>query len=106
MRFCGIKIKQMKKDEHDLNPQPTIPAHHRMMPIKNTSDKKRKKAIQTFDPFNDRLARDIRNSLKEAFVASLKQKDSRHYQNLSRRWLAKEPGLLYNKYIQMIEYFQ
>jgi hypothetical protein len=70
------------------------------MPKKNTSDKNRKKANKIFDPFNDRLSRDIRNSLTEAFVASLKQKDSSHYKNLSRQWLAKEPGLLYNEYIQ------
>jgi hypothetical protein len=90
----------MKKDEHDSNSQPTIPAHHRVMPTKNTSDKKRKKAISRFDPFNDRLSRDIRNSLTEAFVTSLKQKNSQPYKQLSRRWLAKGPGLLYNKYIQ------
>jgi hypothetical protein len=70
------------------------------MPNKKRSDIRKKTAPKTFDPFNDRLSRDIRNSLTEAFVTSLKQKDSRHYKNLSRQWLAKEPGLLYNEYIE------
>jgi hypothetical protein len=69
-------------------------------------DKKKKNTPDRFDPFTDRLSRDIRNNLTEAFVISLKQKDSRHYKNLSRQWLAKGLGLIYNEYIQMIEYFQ
>jgi hypothetical protein len=52
-----------------------------------------------FDPFNNRLSRDIRNSLTDAFIVSLERKDARHYQDLSRKWLAKDPGLIYNDYI-------
>lgn len=70
------------------------------MHTKSTSDKKRKKARKRFDPFTDRLSRDIRNSLAEAFVTSFKQKDASHYKNLSRQWLTKGLPLLYNEYIQ------
>ena len=75
-------------------------AIYRMMTPKSTSDKKRKKATTRFDPFTDRLSRDIRNSLTEALVTSLKQKDSRLYKNLCRQWLAKKLGPLYNEYIR------
>lgn len=55
---------------------------------------------QAFDPFNDRLSRDIRNSLTDAFTASLKQKDTCSYLNRSRKWLKKELTPAYKDYIQ------
>lgn len=57
-------------------------------------------APKKFTPFTDRLSRDIRNSLSEAFVASLKKIDQSLYQNLSHKWLSKDLASIYNEYIQ------
>jgi hypothetical protein len=70
------------------------------MQNKSLSDKKHKEAPKTFDPFNDRLSRDIRNSLSDAFMTSLKQKDAGCYLDRSQRWLKKELASLYQDYIQ------
>ena len=71
------------------------------MKNKRLSDKKQKPAPEKFDPFNDRLCRDIRNSLSDAFMVSLKQKDAgRRYLDLSQKWLNKELASVYKDYIQ------
>ena len=44
-----------------------------------------------FDPFNDRLSRDIRNSLSEAFVDSLAQTQPYGYQTTAEKWLTGKP---------------
>ena len=47
---------------------------------------------QRFDPFCDRLARDIRNGLSIAFIESLKHRDPEYLAAESRRWLAAQPA--------------
>jgi len=53
-----------------------------------------------FDPFNDRLSRDIRNTLSEAFVDSLVQMEPSGYQAAAEKWLAGKPAAGYINYIQ------
>jgi hypothetical protein len=70
------------------------------MKNKRLSDKKQKPASEKFDPFNDRLSRDIRNSLTDAFMTSLKQKDAGCYLDQSQKLLKREPAPVYKDYIQ------
>jgi len=53
-----------------------------------------------FDPFNDRLSRDIRNALSEAFVDSLAEMAPTGYQTVAAKWLAGKPAARYIKYIR------
>jgi hypothetical protein len=53
-----------------------------------------------FDPFNNRLARDIRNTLAESFVDALLQLDESVYQRQADRWLAKNLDDESSGYIQ------
>lgn len=57
------------------------------------------KAPQRFDPFTDRAARDIRNSLSEAFVAALAAMDPEVYLNVARKWAEQNRSPLYADYI-------
>ena len=66
----------------------------------NLSDKKQKPAPEKFDPFNDRFSRDIRNSLTDAFMTSLKQKDAGCYLDQSQKLLKRESASVYKDYIQ------
>ena len=52
-----------------------------------------------FDPFSDRLARDIRNTLSEAFVAALARKKQSVYQKTAEIWLNKNLLQTYVRYI-------
>ena len=70
------------------------------MQNKNLSDKKQKSAPAKFDPFNNRLSRDIRNSLTDAFMTSLKQKDAGCYLDQSQKWLKRELAPVYKDYLQ------
>ena len=70
------------------------------MQNKRLSDKKQKPASEKFDPFNDRLSRDIRNSLTDALATSLKQKDAGCYLDQSQKLLEREPAPVYKDYIQ------
>jgi hypothetical protein len=45
--------------------------------------------MNSFDPFNHRLSRDIRNSLAEALVDALQAADKSCYQRTAERWLAR-----------------
>ena len=53
-----------------------------------------------FDPFNNRLARDIRNALAEKFVDALLRADKSGYQRTADQWLAKNLDDEYSSYIQ------
>ena len=53
-----------------------------------------------FDPFSDRMARDIRNSLSEAFVAALAQKKRSVYQKTAGTWLNKNLSQTHVHYIR------
>jgi hypothetical protein len=70
------------------------------MKKKPASTSKRKSFPDVFDPFNDRLARDIRNSLSEAFVDALTRLDQSGYQAAARKWLAGNPPDVYAGYIK------
>ena len=63
-------------------------------------DKKQKAAPKTFNPFNDRLSRDIRNSLSDAFMVSLKQRDADCYLNRSQMWLKREIPIAHKDYVR------
>jgi hypothetical protein len=54
---------------------------------------------ERFDPFTDRTARDIRNSLSEAFVAALAAKDPEPYLNIAQKWQEQNLSSLYTDYI-------
>jgi len=53
-----------------------------------------------FDPFNSRLARDIRNTLAETFVDALRQVDKSGYRQAAEQWLVKNLDAEYSSYIQ------
>jgi hypothetical protein len=61
---------------------------------------KRKTGADIFDPFNDRLSRDIRNSLSEAFVAALVRMEPSAYRKAADRWWTAKPADIYLTYIQ------
>jgi predicted metal-dependent hydrolase len=60
----------------------------------------RNSSAARFDPFNSRLARDIRNALAETFVDALRQVDKSGYQQAAELWLAKNPDAGCSTYIQ------
>ncbi|MEJ2730046.1 MAG: hypothetical protein P8185_16345 [Deltaproteobacteria bacterium] len=64
-----------------------------------TSRKEKIKTAERFDPFTERTARDIRNSLSEAFVAALAAKDPEPYLNIAQKWQEQNVSSLYADYI-------
>jgi len=56
--------------------------------------------MQTFDPYRDRLARDIRNGLSSALVKEITGKAPGSVLRQADVWLAKAPPPLYQTYIQ------
>jgi len=64
------------------------------------STRKRNLSPDGFDPFNDRLSRDIRNTLSEAFVDALARKEPFKYQVVAEKWLIGKPAAGYLNYIQ------
>ena len=57
------------------------------------------KAPNRFDPFTDRTARDIRNSLSESFVAALATRDPDKYMNAARKWREQNLSARHIEYI-------
>ena len=57
-------------------------------------------AAGKFDPFNDRLSRDIRNTLSEAFIDALLRMEPSAYRDVADIWRAKNPSEIYLEYIQ------
>ena len=57
-------------------------------------------APDKFDPFNDRLSRDIRNTLSEAFVEALVKLEPSGYRAAAQKWLTLKPAARYVNYIQ------
>jgi len=53
-----------------------------------------------FDPFNDRLSRDIRNTLSEAFVDALARRQPFEYQAAAKKWLTEKLAAGYVNYIK------
>jgi hypothetical protein len=64
-----------------------------------TSRKDKPKTAKRFDPFTDRTARDIRNSLSDAFVAALAAKDPERYLTIARRWRKQNISVRHGEYI-------
>jgi hypothetical protein len=60
----------------------------------------KKSSAARFDPFEDRISRDIRNTLSEAFVDGLGQREQSGYRDVADNWCAKNPSEIYLKYIQ------
>ena len=54
---------------------------------------------EKFDPFTNRTARDIRNSLSEAFVAALGAMDPDVHLNVARQWRVQNLSSLHAAYI-------
>lgn len=61
--------------------------------------KRKLQGIEKFDPFTDRTARDIRNSLSETFVAALAAKDPERCLNIAQKWREQNVSSLYIDYI-------
>ena len=59
-------------------------------PTASTPDEKR--PTGKFDPFNNRLSRDIRNSLSEAFMEALSGGDPSAYREEADIWRGKTPS--------------
>lgn len=57
-------------------------------------------AANKFDPFIDRLSRDIRNSLSEAFIGALAEMAPSACREAVDIWRAKNPSGVYLEYIQ------
>jgi hypothetical protein len=64
-------------------------------------EKKSSKNPGRFDPFTDRTARDIRNTLSESFVAALAIMDPEGYLNAARKWRLHNLSTIYTHYIDM-----
>ncbi|MBE9544328.1 MAG: DUF309 domain-containing protein [Proteobacteria bacterium] len=60
----------------------------------------KKIAAGKFDPFSDRLSRDIRNTLSEAFIDALSRMEPSAYRDEADIWRAKNPSEIYLEYIQ------
>ena len=60
----------------------------------------KKIAAGKFDPFSDRLSRDIRNTLSEAFIDALSRMEPSAYRDEAVIWRAKNPSEIYLEYIQ------
>jgi len=60
----------------------------------------KKSSAVRFDPFNSRLARDIRNTLAESYVEALLQRDESLYRRVAERWLAENLSDEFIGYIQ------
>jgi len=52
-----------------------------------------------FDPFRNRFARDIRNSLSRSFLKSLDEKDTSHFQRCGAEYLQQHLETVYEIYI-------
>ena len=64
------------------------------------SSNQRKSSSAGFDPFNNRLSRDIRNSLSEAIVEALSLSDKSPFLNMAARWQADNLDDVFVTYIQ------
>ncbi len=57
------------------------------------------KTIDRFNPFTDRLCRDIRNNLSKALMTSLRNLDLTLAENVADHYLTPELPLIYAQYI-------
>ena len=72
-----------------------------MTDISSRPNPKTKKAPRAFDPFNDRLSRDIRNTLSEAFCEALEQMQHTIYLDVANNWYAENLSTIYRQYLDI-----
>jgi hypothetical protein len=58
------------------------------------------RGLQRFDPFNDRMSRNIRNTLSEAFVDALANRNPTSFEEATRNWLSRVDVGIYEQYIE------
>ena len=61
--------------------------------------KRKLQGSERFDPFTNRTARDIRNSLSDAFVAALAAKEPEQYLNIAQKWQEQNLSARHSEYI-------
>ena len=59
-----------------------------------------------FDPFSNRLARDIRNNLSRSFIKSLAEKDVSFFQKCAAEYLQQKLDPIYEQYITLYWKYQ
>ena len=57
-------------------------------------------SIEQFDPFEDRLCRDIRNELSTSFMQTLAQLSMKPVEETAEKYLARDLGPVYRNYIK------
>jgi hypothetical protein len=62
-------------------------------------EKRKLQGSERFDPFTNRTARDIRNSLSDAFVAALAAKEPEQYLNIAQKWQEQNLSARHREYI-------
>jgi hypothetical protein len=70
------------------------------MQKQSASSNLEKSSAVRFNPFNNRLSRDIRNALAESYVEALLQLDESVYRREAEQWLAKNPNHEFTGYIR------
>lgn len=65
-----------------------------------TSTPKKTISVAKFDPWTNRLSRDIRNTLSEAFIEALSRMEPAVYHDEADIWRSKNPADIYIEYIQ------
>jgi hypothetical protein len=70
------------------------------MKIPSATPRQSRLSSDDFDPFNDRLSRDIRNTLSETFADALARKEPSEYRAAAEKWLAEKLAAGYVNYIQ------
>jgi hypothetical protein len=66
----------------------------------NSPTSEGQKPAGKFDPWTNRLSRDIRNSLSEAFITGLSRMETSVYHAEADIWRSKNPAEIYLEYIQ------
>jgi hypothetical protein len=56
--------------------------------------------LKKFDPFNNRLARDIRNTLSKSFLESLAEKDASIFHKRAAEYLKQDLEQVYQEYVE------
>jgi hypothetical protein len=56
--------------------------------------------LKNFDPFNNRLARDIRNGLSKSFLGALAEREVSSYKRRAAEYLKQDLKLVYQMYVK------
>ena len=57
--------------------------------------------LKKFDPFNNRLARDIRNTLSKSFLEALTEKDASIFHKRAAEYLKRDLEKVYQEYVKI-----